>query len=191
MISIGCIVYLNIGGVIGAFLFSVGLLAVLTLNYELFTGKAGLYATGDIKPNRLAEIWLGNLFGAIMSGAVIIGTPIGMKVSEEAMKIVETRIGNGFMVNLIYGIFCGILMFVAVKGFNDGGRLPILAIMPVMVFIMCGFNHCVADMFYTVMGCCNLSEVFPLIPTTVGNFIGCNLAPYLIEWDKWDRNYYC
>lgn len=45
MIAIGGIINLSIGGIAGALLFSMGLLTILTLRFELFTGKAGLLAT--------------------------------------------------------------------------------------------------------------------------------------------------
>ena len=41
MISLGCTVYLKIGGIVGAILFSIGLLGVVTYQLNLFTGKAG------------------------------------------------------------------------------------------------------------------------------------------------------
>lgn len=40
-ISIGCVVNLAVGGIVGAALFSLGLTAILVFNFNLFTGKAG------------------------------------------------------------------------------------------------------------------------------------------------------
>ena len=114
MISLGCIVYLSIGQPIGPFLFAFGLMSVLAFKFELFTGKAGLLATNQITPYNLLEIWCGNFCGAIFTALLIIFTPIGANLTNAARLIIETRIGNGFIVNLIYGIFCGILMSLAV-----------------------------------------------------------------------------
>ena len=44
MISIGAALYLVIGGIPGAILFSIGLLTILYFQFHLFTGKAGLFA---------------------------------------------------------------------------------------------------------------------------------------------------
>ena len=49
MIAMGAGLYLTVGGPVGAFLFSVGLLTILKFGFYLFTGKAGLLATKEIK----------------------------------------------------------------------------------------------------------------------------------------------
>lgn len=177
MISLGCMVYLTIGQPIGPFLFAFGLMSVLALNLELFTGKAGLLATQQITPYKLLEIWCGNFCGAIMTAITILFTPTGIKLTTAAQPIIETRIGNGLITNLIYGIFCGMLMYLAVSTYQKMKSQPIYAIMPVALFIFCGFNHCVADMFYITVGCGDGFAYFTLIPTTIGNVIGCCLIP--------------
>ena len=72
MISIGGIIFLTLSGLEGALLFSMGLLTILCLKLELFTGKAGLLTTNEITPGKLLEIWIGNFLGtlgtAYMSG---------------------------------------------------------------------------------------------------------------------------
>lgn len=55
----------------------------------------------------------------------------------------------------ILGIFCNLLIFVAVDGFKEnpheiGKYLSLF--FGVSVFIICGFEHCVADMFYFSLG---------------------------------------
>lgn len=67
-------------------------------------------------------------------------------------------------------------MYIAVTGFKlTQNYLFIVA--PVAFFILCGFNHCVADMFYTSLGAIQWKDFIHLIPTTAGNIIGCNLIP--------------
>lgn len=175
-IGIAAITNLKVGGgVLGAFLFSVGLIAVLRFEAELFTGKAGLLATREIGVWKILEIWIGNLLGTALPIALILFTPNSADLSQAAIQIVEIRISNGFAANLILGIFCGILMTIAVRTFVR--EQPLYAILPVMVFILAGFNHCVADMAY-----CHLANYGyeTLIPTTVGNIIGCCL-PFLLQ----------
>jgi formate/nitrite transporter FocA (FNT family) len=112
---------------------------------------------------------------------MLLFTPRGIELSNKAMEIVAVRLANGFFVNLIYGIFCGILMFMAVKTWQITNGNPFYAMMPVGIFIVCGFNHCVADMFYLHMGCLHFSDYWVLIPTTIGNLIGCNIIPWAIN----------
>ena len=177
MIAVGAVVYLKIGGLAGALMFAIGLMTILWLQFELFTGKAGLLASHDITFTKLYYIWWGNFFGTAFVAIILYFTPLGRELAELAQTIVETRIGNGFMTNFAYGIMCGVLMYIAV---NTGWlNHPAYAMVPVASFIMCGFTHCVADMFYLHIGCQNLSDYWILIPTTIGNIIGTNLLPFL------------
>ena len=174
MISMGCIVYLICGGPIGATLFSVGLLTILVFKFELFTGKAGLLATNEITGRKLLDIWCGNFVGTLITAFVIYITPKGVELSALAAEIVQTKAANGELVNFIYGVFCGLLMYIAVTAWKYN---PIYAIMPVVVFILCGFNHCVADMFYLNLGSLSFLDYGMLIPTTTGNIVGAMIIP--------------
>lgn len=184
MIAIGCTINLTIGGVAGALFFSMGLLTILTLKFELFTGKAGLLVTNEIKPGKLFGIWIGNFIGTAALAFLLVFTPRGLMLAEKASKIVAIRIANGPFVNLIYGIMCGMLMFMAVKTFTVSNGNPIYAILPVTIFILCGFNHCIADMFYLNMGAIKLKDYLILIPTTIGNLIGCNIIPWGVYYSS-------
>ena len=78
---------------------------------------------------------------------------------------------NGPVANLLLGIPCGVLMFVAVTGYKENGN-SLFVFIPVAAFILCGFNHCVADMMYIHLGAGSWIEYGTLIPTTIGNAIG-------------------
>ena len=184
MIAIGGIIFLTLSGLEGALLFSMGLLTILCLKLELFTGKAGLLATQEITPGKLLEIWIGNFIGTLGMALMLLFTPRGVELSNKAMEIVAVRLANGFFVNLIYGIFCGMLMFMAVKTWQFTNGNPFYAMMPVGIFIVCGFNHCVADMFYLHMGCLHISDYWVLIPTTIGNLAGTNIIPWCLEYSR-------
>ena len=181
MIAIGGTIYLTLGGLEGALLFSMGLLTILCLKLELFTGKAGLLATQEITLGKLLEIWIGNFLGSWIIAFLLTLTPKGVILAQEASKIVAIRLANGFFVNFIYGIMCGILMFMAVKTWQFTNGNPLYAMMPVGIFILCGFNHCIADMFYLHMSCTDILNYHVLIPTTLGNLLGCNIIPWAIN----------
>ena len=181
LIAVGAIVYLTVGNICGAILFSMGLLTILCLKLNLFTGKAGLYATKEITLFQLVKVWVGNFIGTLIAAILILMTPRGQELSILAAQIVDIKLQNGFIVNLIYGIFCGLLMFMAVKTWICTNGNPIYAIMPVAIFILCGFNHCVADMFYLHLTKDISLNYFILLPTTIVNFIGCNILPWSIN----------
>ena len=154
LIGMGGIVYLTVGGPVGAVFFSLGLMTIITFKLELFTGKAGLLSTGEIKPMKLLEIWFGNFIGTGACALLVSMTPIVEKISPAAASIVELRTGQTALTNLILGIFCGLLMYIAVAGFAKTNN-SLFVIGPVAFFILCGFNHCVADMFYTFLAADN------------------------------------
>lgn len=179
LIGMGGIINLTVGGIPGALFFSLGLVTIVTFKFNLFTGKAGLLFAGEIDGMSLFKIWIGNFVGAAACAMAVSLLPMGESVAEAATAIVETRMAQGSIVNLVSGIFCGILMYIAVTGYSKTNNY-LFCIVPVAFFILCRFNHCVADMFY--IGCIRITsyESFAhLISTTIGNIIGTNLLPSL------------
>ncbi len=186
-IGIGGIVYLSCDNkYIGAFLFGTGLFVILSFGFNLFTGKVG-YAV-EKKPSYiiyLLIIWLGNLAGAAATGGLILCTRIS-GISEKAAGLCETKLSDDLLSILILSFFCGMLMFIAADGFknieNPVGK--ILAIfLPVMVFILSGFEHCVANMFYFTAGQAWSAKAFGyLIVMSLGNSIGGMFIPFLRKW---------
>lgn len=94
---------------------------------------------------------------------------------------------NGPLANLILGGCCGILMYIGVNLFNKQSN-PIYAAMPVATFILSGFNHCVADMFYFTISGASIWVWLTLIPTTIGNILGACLIPCIQNVYKWRKN---
>ena len=181
MIALGGVVNLQAGGVAGAIFFAVGLLTILQFKMNLFTGKAGLLATNEIEFDDLIRIWIGNFIGCFIVALCLYVTPLGAVLYESAQTIVAVRIANGPIANLMYGIFCGMMMYIAVTGYSKSQNV-IFVFVPVAVFILSGFNHCVADMFYVLMGANTIEGFGTLIPSTIGNVIGaCSLSSSL-QW---------
>ena len=132
--------------VAGAFLFSVGLITVLVFGFDLYTGKACL---GDFikRPWLLALIWFGNLIGAVVFGlAVSTHQPL----NTAAAAVTAAKLAKPFYVVIIDGIICEFCIAIAVRGYakTEGFAKFLVVILGVMVFILCGAEHVVADMFY-------------------------------------------
>lgn len=183
LISMGGMIYLTVGGTLGALFFSMGLITIVTFKFHLFTGKAGLLATGEITPIELFCIWCGNFIGTIFGATIATMLPQSEVLISKAAAIVAIRTNNPPIVNFVLGILCGLLMYIAVTGFAKTGKYLFL-IMPVAFFILAGFNHCVADMFYTTLGTQHVKEMTHLIPTTLGNIIGCNIIPLADQYRR-------
>lgn len=176
MIAVAATAYLSVGGIAGACLFSLGLMTILVFKWDLFTGKAGLLAIGEIKIGKLIKIWFGNLFGVFIGVSIVLMSPIGEGLSQKAQEILAIRNANPPFMNFLLGIGCGLLMYIAVNGFARSGSY-LFVIFPVMSFILIGFNHCVADMCYICMACRSFSDFSSLISTTFGNVLGCCAVP--------------
>ena len=178
MIALAAAIYLTVGGALGAFMFSIGLLTILFFQFDLFTGKAGLLAQKCIRPKRLLMIWVGNLIGCALCSLLLLVTPLGSSLAVGASAITLTRISNLWFENIILGVFCGILMYIGVKQYPTA---PYVTILSVASFILLGANHCVADMAYMFLAAdpkILLPASAALLCTTAGNIIGCNLIPY-------------
>lgn len=179
-IGIGAAVYLTIGGVVGAAFFSVGLATILVFGFSLFTGKAGLLSTGEIRPWELLGVWVWNCAGVYICALLLMLAPIGADLAAKASSIVEVRNSNTMLENLVLGVFCGVLMYAAVTGYKKAGNLFYI-VLPVVTFIVVGCNHCVADMAYIMLGADEWADFISLVPTTAGNVIGCNFIPLLLR----------
>ena len=183
MIAVGGIVYLSCENkAVGAFLFGTGLFTVLTFGFFLFTGKVG-YAVEN-KPSYLIDlcfIWLGNFIGAFFTGTVITLTRAGAALSEKAAALCETKMNDTPLSIFILAFFCGMLMFIAADGYkiiNNGTGKALTIFLPVMVFILSGFEHCIANMFYfSLAGAWTPRSFGYLIIMSLGNAAGGILIP--------------
>lgn len=175
MICIGAVAALGVGWPVGPFVFTIGLLTILRFKLDLFTGKAGLLLPGKISPWKLILVWIGNLLGAMGTALDLRCVKLGAVISDRALPLLESRVSALWYENIIAGILCGVLMYVAVSAYQEA---PWMSIMAVAAFIFAGGGHCVADMVY--MGLAVTKETLvpaatALIWTTIGNVIGCNL----------------
>lgn len=180
MIGIGGAVYLTLDNkVIGAVLFGVGLYTIVLNGLFLYTGKVGdLISAKDKKAYILQLIftWIGNLAGTALAAAAISVTRI-RNLGRTAEVICKTKLADTPHSILILAVFCGILMYAAVDGFREKGN-PLILFFCVTVFILCGFEHCIANMFYfSLAGAWSLRAVIYLLLMTLGNSVGGILLP--------------
>lgn len=180
-ISIGGTVYLSVENpVVGSVLFAVGLYAVVLNGLYLYTGKIGyLVEQKEKRPYLilLLTTWIGNLVGTALGAGLLSWTRIGGNIRERAAVLCQTKLSDNPVSILILAFFCGILMYVAVEGFRSAGN-PLIVIFCVSVFILCGFEHCIANMFYfSLAGVWSPQAVGYLLVMTLGNSLGGMLLP--------------
>ena len=187
---------IGIGGIVslmqsnkiaGAFLFAVGLLTILIFRFNLFTGMVG-YLTDNLLEKKwgylftLLLVWLGNLAGTAIASILARLTRSGELMVAKCKDLVQVKLSDSWYSLLILGVFCGILMFIAVdtykKKIGEKDFLCCIAVfMGVMVFILAGFEHSIADMFYFFLSGRMLDSLGALAIITLGNAIGGNIIP--------------
>ena len=187
--SISAAIMISIGGSVflaaadnrywGAILFSVALLSICYLGLYLYTGKIG-YLVEDHSPKNLATLGVG------LCGNLAVTFPVGMLIrraipnlGERAQAICELKLEQSFGSTLVRAIFCGVLMYIAVEIFRSK-KSPIGVLFGIPVFILAGFEHSIADMFY--FGASGIASgkiaVFE-IAAVLGNSIGSVILPLL------------
>ena len=176
--------------VLGAILFSFGLLTVVNYKLKLYTGTAGFVSLrkedGSCRFFRaIAEllfILLGNITGCMLVALLLRCSPNDLGL-EQAKVILGDRLDLGPLKAGALAIGCGFIMTTVVTFAREGKPLALLFGVP--LFIYCGFPHCLADAFYYMaapLSCTgeHLWEIVALYPCLViGNFIGCNLYRFL------------
>lgn len=180
LVSIGGVVLLSCDDrYIGALLFTIALLAICLMDLYLFTGRIGFVAEGFDKkmPAQLIVGLFGNFIGATLTGfAIRYARPA---LIEKAAASCQTRLDNGILRAFVLGCFCGILMYVAVKTYKQKGTvLGIVFCIP--VFILAGFEHSIADMFYFALaGMIDFAYLGFIIAVIFGNSVGAMLIAAL------------
>ena len=183
MIAIGGTVFLSIENkVIGASLFSIGLFGVLIYNLNLYTGKIGYLITNfNLKYiKELIITLIGNFIGACSVGFILRYTIIYDKIYEKSLMLANTKLNDNILSIFILSIFCGLLMYYAVNGFKkqtDFGKY-LVVYLGVAVFILCGFEHCIANMYYfSVADIWSLKTLGYTGIMVLGNSLGSFIIP--------------
>ena len=181
-ISFGGTVFLSLESkVLGSLFFAIGLFMVCTLKLNLFTGKACYLPGKDLKYVAfLCLVWAGTLLGAQIVAMLLKVTRVGPALAEKATAMCQIKTDDTLLSLFVLGVFCNIMIYVGVESHmaNEhqvGKYLGI--IFGVMVFILCSYEHCVADMFYFAMAGWSPRAFACLLAITLGNVAGGVIFP--------------
>lgn len=183
LISIGGSVFLSCENkVIGAVLFTVALLCICYKGYALFTGKVG-YLPEKADKEVLSVLLLGllgNAIGTIACGLLLRAAipAIGAAAQTLCSGKLETQ---ALWQTFVRALFCGVLMYLAVSIFRDS-KTPIGILFCIPVFILSGFEHSIADLFYFAgSGIVSLQAFAFLWVVIAGNTVGGVLLGLLVK----------
>ena len=184
VITLGATAYLSLESTMaGALMFTVGLFAICSFGWNMFTGKVCYsFGKGPRYIGFLAVVWISNFTGAAAGGALIRLTRLEGVVAR-AQAVAATKLDDGLLSVFVLAIFCNVLIYIAVEGYrsieNSLGRY-LAVFFGVTVFVVCGFEHCVANMYYfTAAGVWSGEAIVFILVNTLGNALGGLLVPAL------------
>jgi formate/nitrite transporter FocA (FNT family) len=163
--------------VIGSIMFCIALLSICMMGLYLFTGKVGYIVNDHSKKNILAVLLglSGNFIGTTLFG--VITSYASPKIYEYAKVMCEAKVQLNPFVVLFYGVMCGILMYTAVHTYREN-KTFVGILFCVSVFIISGFEHSIADMFYfSAARAFTLDYLWFIVLVIIGNSIGGMLVP--------------
>ena len=202
--------------------FPIGLMLIVLLGGELFTGNCLIsMAVYDKKAKlkgmirNLIIVYISNFIGAALM-AWMINNCGQLNFSDGGagaftIKVALGKVGIDPMQAIVSGILCNVLVclaiFMAATAKDVAGKC-IAIFFPIFVFVISGFEHCVANMYYIPAGIfaaqnslyaakatelygisaeqlsgLNFGTMFSnLIPVTIGNIIGGMVFVGLLYW---------
>ena len=146
--------------------FCLGLILVVVGGAELFTGNNLMvmaWAAGKVSPREMLRAWaivyVGNFIGAVGTAGIVFlsGQYLSGKgsVAGVALAIATNKVSLSFEHGLFLGILCNVLVCLAVWLAYSARTTAdkIMAIMfPVSAFVVAGFEHSVANMYFIPLG---------------------------------------
>jgi formate/nitrite transporter len=184
----------GLGKALAGAIFPVGLILVVIAGAELFTGNvliAGAVVAKRVSPGALLRNWgivyLGNFIGSMLivwfivtSGQLHSGADM---LGAVTIKIAAGKTGLSFPSALVLGIMCNWLVCLAVwlayaSGTVQGKIAGIF--FPVMLFVLSGFEHSIANMYYIPAGIIAKSD-----PALVEAALGIGVTQQQIDGLTW------
>ncbi len=142
MIGFGGIVFLMCTNrIVGATLFSFGLLTIICQGFALYTGRIGYFRT----------------YGALSLLITIAGNFVGTFIMAKAFQltrhtvdivsVVTPKLQDSSLSVFLLSIGCGAMMYLAVDSYRKS-KSWLFVILPIIIFILSGLEHSIANMFY-------------------------------------------
>ena len=152
--------------VLGGLCFCLGLTLVLCCGAELFTGNSLMVCAGMSKKiswgallKNWGIVWVGNLVGSLIVVALVYLSQMpamnGGAVGVALVNVAAGKLALPFGTAFFKGVLCNVLVCLAVWiGFSARTVVDKIAglLLPITAFVACGFEHCVANMFFLPMG---------------------------------------
>lgn len=180
-------------------IFPAGLAMVLMAGSELFTGNCLISiavlekkVTVPEMAKNLVIVYIGNFVGSIFIDVLLVyGHTMSLfnnGYAATAISLASGKCNLTFAECVIRGIMCNIFVCLAVwiaTAAKDVTGKIIGLFYPIMIFVLCGFEHCVANMYYIPIAIFTANEygldnqgvtwgsfAGNMLPVTIGNILG-------------------
>ena len=166
MIGIGNVICISVDNkYVGSMLFSLALLTIIQNRFQLYTGQIGFINEKTYSICDWIMMFLLNCVGATWS------TILGLIVQDHTkmlkfIEIAQNKFSRSYGEIFICGILCGVLMFIAVKS-----KKQIITIFCIMVFILSGYEHCIASFPYLIQYP-SFNNILKFLLIVLGNSLG-------------------
>lgn len=168
--------------VVGSFLFSATLIIILCCKLNLFTGKIGVALEKKYSFLDYVVMYFGNFIGCFVVGGICLLLTKTLfpnnQIYETVVAVSNAKTASIELPSLlncfITSLGCGATVYLAVESFNYK-KLPfvvriLLVILFIGLFVVNGWNHCIANMFYFVFAWnWSINALIMTLVCTLGN----------------------
>jgi formate/nitrite transporter FocA (FNT family) len=175
LVGIGVIVNVSAGNkYIGAMLFSLALLTIIQCTLQLYTGRIGYLIDMRHSVPTYVRMLLLNFVGSCV--VLLWFYNQNAEIQQNFIDIATTKFSHSYAQLFVCGFFCGILMFVAVNCKNT-----VVTIFCIMTFILSGYEHCIADFPFFIIGDITTERILKFLLIICGNSIGSIITNILFK----------
>ncbi len=177
------------GRIVGALLFSLGMFVILAFEMKLFTGLIPKIPHTSPKSYwQLPVCLLGNLIGVYIVYILVSQTYFADKIIMAGSSLIGNKLSldNWALSSVSSGVLCGILITLSVLSVDHSHKKGLSAnvgvMFPIIVFVFCGFDHSIANMFYFYcLGEFSWKVIGYIALTILGNLIGGIILPLVLK----------
>ncbi len=179
----------NDGRIIGSLLFSLGMFVILAFEMKLFTGLIPKIPHTSPKSYwQLPVCLIGNFVGVYIVYLLVSQTYFADKVVLQGANLIANKLSldNWALSSLSSGVLCGILITLSILSVDHSHKKGLSAnvgvMFPIIVFVFCGFDHSIANMFYFYcLGEFSWKVIGYISLTILGNLIGGIILPLVLK----------
>ena len=164
--------------IIGSLIFAIGLFTIIHFKLWLYTGRVGgLLEKYPKYVYRLLVCLIANILGVMALSLVIKFTGGANAMQGDYLNdLVEAKLDQNFWSALVRSMLCGMMIYVAYKGHKicdyPLGKV-LFAFLPISLFILCGYDHVIANAAYFTFAGAWSTKLLWLFPVwALGNGIG-------------------